>query len=360
MADATDKESQTEEASAKRISDALEEGNHPVSREVSIFAAILCMIIVTGFVLRGSSKLMVLSLQQMLEHVGTTSFQNGVDALDLTVVVFREIGIFLGPMLLIFVAGGLVASFVQHPPSLILKRLAPDFSRISPVAGMGRLFSMKGFVEFLKSLAKCLTVGLIVFMLLQSDRNSIINAMFLTPDVIPEIVVSMVMRLLSGVGVATCVLVVADVFWTKYSWRQSLRMSRQEMKEENKQMQGDPLVRSKMRSLALDRARKSMIAAVPRATLVIANPTHYAIALRYVREEGGAPTVLAKGQDLIALKIREIAEENDIPVIEDKALARSMYDHVQVDQAIPPDFYRAVAELIHFLSSRDGRRAATR
>jgi flagellar biosynthesis protein FlhB len=169
-----------------------------------------------------------------------------------------------------------------------------------------------------------------------------------------------VTRLLSGVGVAVCILVVGDVFWARRQWRQSLRMSRQEVKEEHKEMQGDPLVRSRMRSLALDRARKNMMAAVPRATLVIANPTHYAIALRYVREEGGAPTVIAKGQDLIALKIREIAERNEIPVIEDKALARSMYDLVQVDQAIPPDFYRAVAELIHFLSSRGARRAVVR
>jgi flagellar biosynthetic protein FlhB len=360
VADGPDKESQTEEATEKRVSDAIEDGNLPVSREASIFATILCMIIVTGFMLRENARLMVLSLQHMFERVGTASFKNGPDAIELTVDVFRQMGSFIGPMLLIFIAGGLVASFAQHPPRLVLKRLQPDFSRISPMAGFGRMFSSKTVVEFLKSLAKCLTIGIIVFMLLKSDLNSIINAMFLTPDVIPDVMMSMALRLLSGVGVATCVLVVADVFWTKRLWRQSLRMSRQEIKDEFKQTQGDPLVKSRLRSLALDRARKSMIAGVPRATLVIANPTHFAIALRYVREEGGAPMVLAKGQDLIALKIREIAEQHDIPVIEDKALARSMYDHVNVDQAIPPDFYRAVAELIHFLTSRDGRRAVTR
>lgn len=360
MAETPDKESQTEEASAKRIADALEEGNHPVSREVSTFATILAMLIVAAFVLRSSTQTLVEALRHMLATVGTVSFRNGVDALDVVMIVFRNIGTFVGPMLLIFVVAGLVASFVQHPPSLILKRLRPDFSRVSPAAGLGRLFSSRGAMEFLKSLLKCLAVGIVAFMLLQSDRNSIVNAMFLTPDVIPEVIISMVTRLLSGVGVAVCILVVGDVFWARRQWRQSLRMSRQEVKEEHKEMQGDPLVRSRMRSLALDRARKNMMAAVPRATLVIANPTHYAIALRYVREEGGAPTVIAKGQDLIALKIREIAERNEIPVIEDKALARSMYDLVQVDQAIPPDFYRAVAELIHFLSSRGARRAVVR
>ena len=131
-------------------------------------------------------------------------------------------------------------------------------------------------------------------------------------------------------------------------------MSRQDVKDEMKQMQGDPMVKARLRSVALERSRKRMMSAVPTATLVIANPTHYAIALRYVRAEGGAPKVVAKGQDLIALKIREIAEENDIPVIEDKALARSMYDRVEVDMMIPPEFYRVVAELIYLLHSEGG------
>jgi flagellar biosynthetic protein FlhB len=129
-------------------------------------------------------------------------------------------------------------------------------------------------------------------------------------------------------------------------------MSRQDVKDEQKQMQGDPMVKARLRSVALARSRKRMMSAVPTATLVIANPTHYAIALRYLRSEGGAPKVVAKGQDLIALKIREIAEAHAIPVIEDKALARSMYDRVDVDMMIPAEFYRVIAELIHFLNSR--------
>ena len=137
-------------------------------------------------------------------------------------------------------------------------------------------------------------------------------------------------------------------------------MSRQELKDEQKQAEGDPLVKARLRSLALDRSRKRMMSAVPRATLVIANPTHYAIALRYVREEGGAPLVVAKGKDLIALKIREIAKGNHIPVVEDKALARSMYDSVEVDKMIPPELYRAVAEVIHFLYAKKARQVVTR
>ena len=147
-------------------------------------------------------------------------------------------------------------------------------------------------------------------------------------------------------------LAAADLVWSRLHWKRDLRMSRQDVKDEQKQMLGDPLVKARLRSVALERSRKRMMSAVPTATLVVANPTHYAIALRYVREEGGAPKVVAKGQDLIALKIREIAEANDIPVIEDKALARSMYDRVEVDMMIPPEFYRAIAEIVHFLNTR--------
>lgn len=135
-------------------------------------------------------------------------------------------------------------------------------------------------------------------------------------------------------------------------------MTRQEVKDELKQMQGDPVLKARMRSLARDRSRRRMIAAVPKATVVIANPTHYAVALRYVREESGAPMVIAKGQDLIALKIRQTAEEHGIPVVEDKLLARSLYESVEVDKLIPPEFYKAVAEIILFLMVRGGNAAS--
>jgi flagellar biosynthetic protein FlhB len=147
----------------------------------------------------------------------------------------------------------------------------------------------------------------------------------------------------------------ADFIWQRFHWKQDLRMTRQEVKDELKQSEGDPIVKSRIRSVARDRARRRMMAAVPRATLIIANPTHYAIALKYVREEDSAPLVLAKGQDLVALKIRELAEANGIPVFEDVALARSMYKQVSVDSVIPQQFYQAVAELVRIVYSNKAR-----
>jgi flagellar biosynthetic protein FlhB len=203
-------------------------------------------------------------------------------------------------------------------------------------------------------------ISAVVLALLSSEQSTFTNAMFTEPNALPELILAMIMRLLAAVAIATVLLVTADTLWARLKWRRDLRMTRQELKDEMKQSEGDPLMRAKLRSLRLDRSRRRMMAAVPSATMVIANPTHYAIALRYVREEGGAPLVVAKGKDLIALKIREIAEQNQIPIVEDKALARSMYDSVEVDKMIPPELYRAVAEVVHFIYGKKAGKVTAR
>ncbi len=152
--------------------------------------------------------------------------------------------------------------------------------------------------------------------------------------------------------VATLAVASADLVWSRLLWRRDHRMSKHEVKEELRQAEGDRMIKARLRSLRLDRSRKRMLSAVPRATMVVANPTHYAVAMRYVRSEGGAPIVLAKGVDLIALKIRAIAEAHDIPVVEDKPLARSLYAAVEVERPIPAEFYRAVAEIVHLIQQR--------
>jgi flagellar biosynthetic protein FlhB len=158
---------------------------------------------------------------------------------------------------------------------------------------------------------------------------------------------------------ATGLLAIVDFFWTRHHWYTSMRMTKQEVKDEFKQSQGDPIVKARIRSIGRDRARRRMMSNVPRATLVITNPTHYAVALRYAQGENEAPMVVAKGQDLVALKIREVAEQHNIPIFEDPPLARSMFAQVSIDGVIPPPFYKAVAELIHrvyALRAKRGRR----
>jgi flagellar biosynthesis protein FlhB len=234
-------------------------------------------------------------------------------------------------------AAGLVSTFLQHAPRFTPARLRPDIARISLVNGWRRIFGAQGQAEFFKSVGKLISIVIVVSAVLRSQRHALIGAMLLDPDAIPEVVLMVATRLLMAVCAITVVLLAADLFWVRALWRKGVRMTKQEVKDELKEAEGDPLRKARLRSLALDRRRKSMIAAVPRATLVIANPTHYAVALRYVREEGGAPLVVSKGKDFIALKIREIAEQHSIPIVEDKPLARSMHDGVEVDRPIPPE-----------------------
>ena len=355
MSEGPDKESRTEEATEKKLRDSVEKGKVPVSREVSMFASVAVMLLVCGFLLKDGVSRMTVTLQRLLDGAGGISLENGTDVLLLSRAVLAEAAAFLVPILIALMLAGIAASVVQNAPRLVAERIQPELSRLSLASGWSRIFGLPGQTEFLKSLLKLGSVGLVVFLLLRSELNAMIGAIFVDPNALPELILSMSMRLLSAVSIAIIVLVAIDLVWARLHWRRELRMSRQEIKDEHKQAEGDPLVKARLRSLALDRARRRMIAAVPKATLVIANPTHYAIALQYSREKGGAPLVLAKGQDLIALKIREIAEANGVPVVEDKALARSMYDHVEVDRMIPPEFYRAVAELIHFLQARTVR-----
>ena len=240
------------------------------------------------------------------------------------------IGASIVPVLAVLLMAGLASSFLQHAPRIVFDRIQPDWNRISLINGWHRLFSARGQADFFKGVCKLLSIGIVIWTVFQSQRSAFIDTMSLDPDAVPELILTIAMRLLMAVCVVTILLLAVDLLWVRMHWRKDIRMSKQEIKDEMKELEGDPLKKARLRSLALDRRRRSMIAAVPRATLVIANPTHYAIALRYVREEGGAPLVLSKGKDLIALKIREIAEQHLIPIIEDKLLASSMYDSVEV------------------------------
>lgn len=352
MSDKPDKESQTEEATDKRLHDSVEKGDTPNSREVSLFASLLASLLFFVFFLRDGAARLIIALQQMVGLCGQYRLGESGDASALMDALVEAAGAFVLPAFVLFIVSALVASFAQNPPRFVLDRIAPKLERVSPAAGWSRLASPRGFTEFAKNLLKLFIVGFVAYLIVKKEIASSYATLFSDPASLADHLLSVSTRLFGGIGTAVFVLAAADLVWSRRHWKRDLRMSRQEVKDEHKQMQGDPLIKARLRSVALERSRKRMMSAVPTATLVIANPTHYAIALRYVRSEGGAPKVVAKGQDLIALKIREIAEENDIPVIEDKALARSMYDRVEVDMMIPAEFYRVIAELIHFLGSR--------
>ncbi len=353
MADEVDKEDQTEEPTEKKLRDAAEQGDNPVSREAPLFAALLASLVVCSLMLRENAIKVVGVLSRLIEDPAQLSLRNGADAGLLVHALMQTAADFLVPILVLFIVAGIAVSCAQNMPSVVLSRIAPKLSKLSPTSGLKRIFGRSGLVEFAKGLAKLLIVSAVVSLLLTAEQHTVIDSMFVEPEAIPDRMLGIFIRLLSGVATAFAVLAAIDYVYSRATWKKRMRMSKREIKDEMKQSEGDPLMKAKRRSLALDRSRRRMMADVPRATLIITNPTHYAIALRYVRGEGAAPIVLAKGQDLLALKIREIAAEHGITVIENKPLARSMYDHVQVSEQIPPQFYKAVAEIIHYVQSRN-------
>lgn len=352
MAEGPDKESKTEEPTEKKIRDSVEKGKVPVSREASIFATMIALLIILSFLAADSVRYLASMLGRMIDDPSGFRIRNGADAIEFIAVIGMASGRFLAPIFVVLAVAGLAASFLQNAPRIVFERIKPELSRISIAQGWERIFGAQGRVEFAKSVFKFCAISVVVMIVLRAEEAGAVNAMFGDPAAVPELILTTAMRLVSTISIATIVLVALDLVWARFHWRRDLRMTRQELKDEFKQAEGDPLVKSRLRSLARDRARKSMLAAVPRATLVIANPTHYAIALKYKHGEDAAPTVLAKGQDLIALKIREVAEQNKVPVVEDKMLARSMYDAVHVDRVIPQEFFRPIAEIIYFLHSR--------
>src|SRR3954453_20133274 len=349
MSESPDKESKTEEGTEKRVRDSVEQGKVPISREVSVLATLLGFLVITGILVQGHAQRLLGQLGQMLDDPAGYRLENGADAVRLSSAVAVEMGRFLLPVCTVFLLFGVGASILQNAPRIAFDRIKPDLSRISFGKGFQRIFGLQGQVEFGKALFKFAPISVVVFVILRAEQATTMNAMFSDPTAIPEMLLRLAVQLVSAISIATIVLVAADLVWARIQWRRDLRMSRQEVKDEFKQSEGDPAVKARLRSIARDRSRRRMLAAVPRASFVIANPTHYAVALRYVRGIDAAPFVLAKGADLIALKIRETAEAPAIPVIENRALARALYDGVEVDQFIPAEFYQTVAGIIHYL-----------
>ncbi len=354
MQEQPEEESKTEEPSSKKIQDAVDKGNVPFAREAPIFTSIVGIVIVVSFLSVDGGRRLAHLFARLIENPNIWSDPSSEDTVMLIYAVVSRIGEVMAPVAVVLLLAGLAGSLLQNPPSLVFERIKPKWSKLSLRQGWKRIFGRQGLVEFAKSLFKFALIATVCTFLLRAAQGDVLTAMFVDPLHVPRIVLNLSNQMLIAVASATLLLAVADIIWSRYHWRHQLRMTRQEVKDEHKQMDGDPFVKARLRSLAWDRQRRRMIAAVPRATVVVTNPTHYAVALRYVRDEGGAPMVVAKGRDLIALKIREVAAEHSIPIIEDKPLARSMYDSVEVDQMIPEEFYEAVAKLVFYLSQRAG------
>jgi flagellar biosynthetic protein FlhB len=358
MAEAPDKESKTEEATPHKIDEAIRKGNTPVSREVAQFASLIGIAAAVPLVANAVGTNLLASLVALIERPYDFRLDAGADAVGVMATLAAAAVSVLALPLAVLMAFGIFVSLLQNPLRFVGHRIKPELSRISFSQGFTRIFGVQGRVEFAKSILKLVVLSGCAIAFLLHYKADLINAILLEPSALPTALAQEILKVFLVIGFSLAALVVADLVWSRIKWRIDLRMSKQEVRDEHKQNEGDPLVRARRLSLARDRARRRMLSSVPRATVVIANPTHYAVALRYVQGDSAAPVVVAKGMDHIALKIREIAESHDIPVIEDKALARSLYAAVALDRPIPAEFYKAVAEVILYLMSRSAPPAA--
>jgi flagellar biosynthetic protein FlhB len=261
------------------------------------------------------------------------------------------------PIFLLFLIAAMAPTFLQTGFLISFERIEPKLEKISPLKGLERLFSLRSIAEFGKGLLKIAVVGAAATMLLLPSMEKIYQMPSLSMADLMIVIQDLTIRLLLGVLAIMTVVAAVDFLYQRFEFLKSMRMSRQEIRDELKQTEGDPMVKGRLRQIRMERARKRMMANVPKADVVITNPTHFAVALSYNPEEMAAPRVVAKGADLIAARIRAVAEENEIPVVENPPLARALFATVDLDQEIPAEHYRAVAEIISYVFRLKGQGA---
>jgi flagellar biosynthesis protein FlhB len=352
MSDEPDKDSKTEAPTEKRVSDAIEKGNSPFSREIVSLGSLLALLAGFNMVLPEATLKLTNQLRFAFAELTSTSLRAPGDAgLYLSDIMQSMAGGVL-PFLILLAVGGIAGSLIQNVPSANLERVSPKWERLSPAKNIQRIIGKEAFIEFAKTSAKFLVLAVIAYVALNKKIFDLVNIGLGEPAAIPKVLQQTGIDILAPAAVFIFLLAIVDIVWTRLKWWDDLKMSRQELKDEHKHAEGDPLFKQRRRALALKRMKGRMLADVPKATLVVVNPTHFAVAMRYVPEEGGAPRVLAKGLDLVALKIREISDEHKIPIVENKPLARSLYASCEVGEMIPAEYYRAVAEVIHFVERK--------
>ncbi|MCK1710852.1 flagellar biosynthesis protein FlhB [Bradyrhizobium hipponense] len=347
MAEDNDPESQTEDPTQKRLDDALERGDVAKSQEINTWFVIAGGTLVVSTFSGSIGSGLVTPMRGLLAN----SWMIKTDGKALLALMQQlEVALLaaLGVPLLMLALAAIAGNMLQHRLVWSAESLKPKFSKISPGAGFKRIFGKQAAANFLKGIGKLVAVGVVMTVILWPERHRMEAMVKLDPAAMLGATTSMTIHLLGAVVAALAIVAIADYFFQYRSWFQRQKMSLQEIKEEYKQSEGDPHIKGKIRQLRQQRAKKRMMAAVPKASVIITNPTHYSVALSYERGMQ-APICVAKGVDNLAFKIREIAREHDIPIVENVPLARALYATVEIDEEIPTEHYHAVAEVIGYV-----------
>jgi flagellar biosynthesis protein FlhB len=356
MADETsDPASRTEDPSAKRLADARERGDVAKSPDVAPLMALAAVSL--GCLIYGGDIARAISAELLPFISHPEQFDlSGLGSQSVLLQVLRAcapVVVLLLAAAVAGVAGNLLQTGFIWAPS----KLQPDFSKLNPISGLARLFGIDGLAQTFKSLLKLCAVGLIAWYVIAPRAGALSMMAGLEPAAILPVAVDVIRQVLLAVLAMLAAVAGIDWFWQRQRFIQRMRMSKEEVKQENKDLEGDPHVKLRRRQIQFQRARQRMMQAVPTATVVVMNPTHYAVALRYVQGETAAPECVAKGVDSLALRIRDLAREHGVPVIENPPLARALYATVKVDETIPTEHFEAVARIIGFILAKARERA---
>lgn len=349
----------TEQATPKKREDARKKGQVAKSREVSSIAILSAGIIYMFFNARQLTENLGENIRQTFTSIPEIASE------DLSLMAYmshtvQDFLIIILPMLVLLLGVALAANILQAGFTLTVEPLTPKLSKIDLIKGLGKIISKRSLVELLKSVFKIAIVGWAAFSTLKNDYSLLIPLMYQDNIQILSMLGQVSLKVITRACYVILVLAVLDYIYQKYEFEQNLKMTKQEVKDEMRQSEGDPMVKSRIRSIQREMARRRMMKEVPKADVVITNPTHYAIALVYKPEEKmTAPKIIAKGADRIALKIKEIAMEHGVPIVENKPLAQNLYK-LDLGQEVPPDFYRAVAEVLAYVYGLKKKKAGMR
>lgn len=344
----TEKDQKTHDPTAKRLEDARRKGEVAVAAEMRHAVMFTAMLLVMGTlglsalaaIGRLATRLWGSAEDVRLEPAGAQAFATSL---------LGELAWALGPVLAVLLGFGLLIGVTQGRPSFSWTRLKPKWSKLNPVNGFKRMFGPQGLMEFAKTLAKCLLVSGVATTVVWPHATGIDQLVGMEPIEIARSAGALVLLMLKAVLLLVVALAAFDWFYQHRAFFAKMKMSFQELKDEQKESDGDPMVKARQRQIGQQRARRRMMAAVPTASVIVTNPTHFAVALKYEHGAMRAPVVVAKGTDAVALKIREIAGENKVPIVESPPLARALFASAEIDRPIPIEFYAAVAEIISYV-----------
>ncbi len=344
---ADDASEKTQDPTQKRLDDALQRGDVAKSQEVNTWFLIAGATLVLSSFASSIGDGIRVPMRNLIENSWMIR-ADGAGLLMLTQSLLSALFSALGVPLLLLALVAITANLIQHRLVFSAQSLIPKFSKISPMAGAKRLFGKQAAANFGKGVFKLIALGVMMVAVLYPERHRLDAMIRFDPAALLGVTVALTLKLMGAVVAMLAFVAIADFFFQYRTWYERQKMSLQEIKEEHKQSEGDPHIKGRIRQLRQQRTKKRMMAAVPKASVIITNPTHFSVALQYERGMP-APVCVAKGADNIALKIREVATTHDIPIVENVALARALYATVEVDAEIPVEHYQAVAEIIGYV-----------